>query len=560
MSKIILNKKDQMAINKMAADVVDLIRELSDILKETFNAYYSGKCGSYINNVLEHLFDEWLYKNMNPKMIEVDKIIELQYSLTRTDLESNLRNILEDFDNYEAIIYEILASKNKGIKYSTIRKDILYELFNDKINIFIDQTSIQFVGRYLMLFVGIDKKAWSPITPVQNISNIYLNFYWIMRTQMYKIIPSIYNLNELDWMYVEDKDKQLLSQTEIKELDKYELFLNTYLGRMYKTLNKYDFSKVDSDIWKDVYQKLLPKEEENRLGFVHTPDEMVDAILDLIEYKEEKIDLCKLKILDPACGSGTFLINALSRLLSHLESDLSCHSDLKEKLEWKTKENKLDVIKENLVGIDINPFATFLTTMNLVFILMDDYSIVRQKNPYYRLDFNIITNDSLAQAYDKPILDNYSDPREAEAMKTLSRFTRAMKTKYDLVIGNPPWGTVLRGKLGPLGNEEKRTEYKNRFKSATGKYDIYVLFMERGINLLEKDGKLGFITQVNYVSQDYGDGIKQIIKTNGSIDIFVDLQTLGGYIFPGWTNYPAITIFTKGKKQQDVKVFEVEMK
>jgi hypothetical protein len=560
MSKVILQKDDPQSIEQFTADIIELIEELREILIDIFQIFYEGRCGGFLKNAMDHLFDEWLFKNMNPKTSEIIKFIDIEYeSDDLTKIEKRLKSALSEFKKDE-IILEILANKRKRINLNSFIQDVIFRLFREKITMFIDQTSIQFVGRYLMLFVGIDKGAWKPITPTGSVSNVFLHYYWIIRNEMYKIVPSIYNLNELDWMYISDINRQGLEAREIKVIDSNEQQLDKYLSGVYMRLKKYNYSRVNSDLWKRVYQTILPKEEINRLGFVTTPDEIVDVILDMVKYTIDCPNLCKLKILDPACGSGTFLINALTRLLIHLDTDIECHAVPKRTPEWEKEEKKLEIILKNLIGIDINPFATFLTTMNLVFMLMDSFSIVHSRNPYFTLHFNILTNDSLGAEFEVPTLKGYTNARRYETIENMRKFTDLLKQEFDLVIGNPPWGIVLKGKLGPLGDEEKRSEYKERFDSATGKYDIYVLFMERGIDLLKDGGLLGFITQVMYVSQDYGEGIQKVIKKSGSIEQFVDIQTLGPYIFPKWTNYPAITIFKKKGKQKKVKLIEVKLK
>jgi type I restriction-modification system DNA methylase subunit len=556
--KVVLKKDDRQAISQFTGDIVFLIEELNDILNDIYVGFYKQKCGYMPKATLNFLFDEWLTKNMSYNMEELRKILEKNYNQPDiSKMVSNLKVVFKNFQNKDEILTALLVNKRKNVKLDSFIDEFLFKIFRDKIEIFIDQTSIQFVGRFLMLFVGIDKNAWNMITTPTSITNRYIHFYWIIRNEMYKIIPSIYNLNELDWVYIPDTIRQSLSVSEIKILESYEYQLDVYLNNVYSRLNNYDYSNVNSDIWKSVYQKILPKEQTNKLGFVHTPDEIVDSILDMVGYIENSENLCNILLLDPACGSGTFLVNALTRLINHLNMDLKCHSIKRGTPEWLIEEKKLKIILNNLHGIDINPFATFLTTLNLTFMLMDSFSVVHSKNPSFRLDFQILTNDTLAEKIDIPKLDIFTNSRKTEAIEKMLRFSKLLKKKFDIIIGNPPWGIVLKGELGPLGDESRRIDYKKRFHSAVGKYDIYVLFMERSINLLAYNGVLGFITQIMYVSQDYGEGIKDIIKEKGNIEIFVDLSTLGKIIFPGFTNYPAITIFKNGEKQKEIRYIKV---
>jgi len=242
------------------------------------------------------------------------------------------------------------------------------------------------------------------------------------------------------------------------------------------------------DLWKAVYQRFLPPEEINRLGFVTTPDEIVDLILDLVDYRGNIEGLCYKNLLDPACGSGTFLVEALIRLKKHFEIDMPCHKRKPKEPIWIWEKDILERIISNIQGIDIHPFATFLTTVNLTFQLIDIYSRVKHKYPDFTLSFDIVTHDALASKPSIRKIGTYVNSRVKEAAERSKRYAELCGRKFDFVVGNPPWGAVLRGAIGPLGDDEVRKDYKRRFDSAMGKYDIFVLFMERGIKWLNERG------------------------------------------------------------------------
>jgi type I restriction-modification system DNA methylase subunit len=312
-------------------------------------------------------------------------------------------------------------------------------------------------------------------------------------------------------------------------------------------MKTYEYQSVDLDVWKIVYQEFLSTEQINKLGFVTTPDQIVELILDLVGYDQNRMGLCNETILDPACGSGTFLVEALLRLLKHLEKNMPCHKHKPGTPKWEEEKTVLETVTKNIHGVDIHPFATFLTTLNLTFLTIDLYANVAQHYPGFGLEQDIATHDALS---DKPTIQApsppYTNARFQEKMQRTKHFADLLDQKFNFVVGNPPWGAVLKGVMGPLGEAASRDEYKKRYESATGKYDIFVLFMERGIKWLKQKGKLGMITQVSWVSQGFGKGIKNIMKHEGTPRIFVDMQEVGGIIFPDWTNYPAITILERG--------------
>jgi type I restriction-modification system DNA methylase subunit len=561
MNGIKLLKSDQVAIAQFTADMDRVIEELADNLKETFEVFREGKCGENIKTVTLQLFDEWLVRNLLPRIEDIVKVTakEIRKTASFEEIRTKLAKKLAPFRGVDSYVVNVMAEIKKGDSAEDSARKHIWEIYYVQRENFLVQTATLLVGRILMHLVGVDKKAWSETVVQSGPANPYLDFYWNLRRGMNEYLPSVYALNELDWLYVSDIERQGLNKENLDVLNQYEAELDKDLGRAHDMLKRYDFELVDLDIWKKVYQGFLSREDINRLGFVTTPDEIVDLILDLASYSEEKNDLCKTKVLDPACGSGTFLVEALSRLRKHLEADMPCHKKERGLPDWAVQKKILETILYNINGIDINPFAAFLTTMNLTFQLIDIYSRVKHKYVDFSLSFNVATHDSLAKKPAVQEIDPRLNSRVREAVNRSRRYSELCDRKFNLVVGNPPWGAVLRGAIGPLGDENQRKFYKEEYKgTAVGKYDYYVLFMDRGIRWLEGSGTLAMITQVTYISQAFGEGIKRKIRSETCFEIFVDISNLGPLIFPNYVNYPAITVLRKSCKQKDVMLVEVK--
>jgi len=100
---------------------------------------------------------------------------------------------------------------------------------------------------------------------------------------------------------------------------------------------------------------------------------------------------------------------------------------------------------------------------------------------------------------------------------------------------------------------------KENYVSAVGKYDIYVLFIERGINWLKSDGKFGYITQNRFLKADYGKKLREYLLKNVKIEKIVDFGDTK--VFADATNYPAITVFQKTPiKENEIIYLEVNPK
>jgi hypothetical protein len=213
----------------------------------------------------------------------------------------------------------------------------------------------------------------------------------------------------------------------------------------------------------------------------------------------------------------------------------------------------LDILAQNICGNDVHPFAQFLTMVNLFFLSLSYFTYVRRYAPSYRLDFRIGCFDSLKTDIGVPSLETFSNSRLQTAQMRNKRKSDLIKEEFDFVVGNPPWGGVLKGKLSPLFDDEKRKSYKKHYKdSATGKYDIYVLFFERGIRWLKDGARLGFVTQNVFPNKDYGQGIRKFISSYCSLDFFIDIGDIGRIFFPDAMNTPAVTILNKNTVQKDI--------
>lgn len=116
---------------------------------------------------------------------------------------------------------------------------------------------------------------------------------------------------------------------------------------------KYDFSQVNEDFFKEIYQEIVERGQRHRIGEYYTPEWLTEVTLKEALQLWENKELPK--ILDPACGSGTFLCNAIRRFK-------------KRPLE---KKQILDFILDNVVGVDVNPLAVIIAKANYLLALGD---------------------------------------------------------------------------------------------------------------------------------------------------------------------------------------------
>jgi type I restriction-modification system DNA methylase subunit len=317
--------------------------------------------------------------------------------------------------------------------------------------------------------------------------------------------------------------------------------LNELLNRVLWILNQFDFTHVDRDILGNLYEKYLPSGERKRLGEFYTPTEVIDYILTSVGYTYSH-DIETKDLLDPACGSGGFLVRASRRLISRYLMKLgkTDKKELKDPKNWKQIVSRLspdeakiilEAIQEHIYGLDINLFACHIAEMNLLFQIIDLYQKAKEKYQDYKLKrFRIYRTDSLEKPAQKQIWD-YSHSAFLEEQEEID----VIKTKkFDFVVGNPPYVRVQM-----LDEKTKRYINKN-YSSGTGNFDLYVVFIERGLNWLKPKGNFGYIISNKFTQSSYGIGIRKFILKKCVIRRIIDFGDSG--VFKDVTNYPLIFI------------------
>lgn len=280
---------------------------------------------------------------------------------------------------------------------------------------------------------------------------------------------------------------------------------------------RYDFSVISTDVLGGIYEQYLSfvqgrrgedktKSKRKSQGIYYTPKYIVEFIvketLGEVLKKTKPKNISKIKILDPACGSGSFLTAAYDKILEHL-----------------TKKNpqislfaQFDILKENIFGVDIDAQAVEIAQLNLLL------KVLSQKTKLPTLQHNIASGNSLVSG-EVEKLEKYfgTDYREQKAFNFEDQFKAAFEQGgFDVIIGNPPYV------LCQPSNTHKNTLsfFKNNYESANYKIDLFHLFIEKSIKLLKKGGYLGLITPNTYFTNKY------IIKLRDYILKYCDIIQL----------------------------------
>lgn len=255
------------------------------------------------------------------------------------------------------------------------------------------------------------------------------------------------------------------------------------------------------------------------------------------------------KIVDPACGSGAFLITAFR----HLRDEFAMVAELRKQAGGKKplpdeKELVEDILASNIYGVDINPASVEITRLALWL------HTARPNEPLSTLDMHIRDGNSLVgkkEFYLKDDLGVFDDEKKEmiNAFDWEEAFPEVFKTGgFDAVVGNPPYVKLQNFKRVYPEVEEflsKGRLGKSYYRSTqTGNFDLYLPFIEKGISLLNPKGRMGFIAPSLWLVNEYGEGLCRLVHENQFLDRWVDFKSF--QVFEEATTYTALQFFSRG--------------
>jgi len=377
--------------------------------------------------------------------------------------------------------------------------------------------------------------------------------------------------------------------------------LADFVRSLYPPESPYRFDAIGDDILAIIYERFLgnvvhvrkgrveiePKPEVRHAGGVYyTPRFVVDSIVRRVVgpkvHGRAPLDVLDVKILDPACGSGSFLVAAYQFLVNHCEAYVREHPDsavvpATPKARKKTRrlafqakdgtwhlrpEFRSALLTSCIFGIDIDLQAVEVTAMSLYLKMLEG-----ELPPHWQrdllgsrllpsLDNSVRCGNSLI---DSEGFDRWWDQKHGglfagddDTRFRLNRFDWNSRTRgfgrvieerggFDCIIGNPPYIRVQE--LNRWAPEECEY-YKWRYEAARqGNYDIYVVFVERAMQLLARDGLLGFIMPHKYWQARYGAGLRGLISRGRHLRSVIDFTH--EQVFTDATTYTAIHVMDR---------------
>jgi len=276
-------------------------------------------------------------------------------------------------------------------------------------------------------------------------------------------------------------------------------------------IHEFDFSKLDHEVIGTLFERLLSPEERHKYGQYYTRVEIVDLINSFCIRRGDE------KVMDPACGGGTFLVRAYARMKV-----------------LKPEQAHGDILK-NLFGVDIMNFATHLTTINLAIRdLIDDENYPQ----IVRSDFFGIHTDKVFATLPRRV-------KTGGLGKTQQRDVEV--PSLDAIVGNPPY---IRQEEIPKAKKPRYQELVKKEAGAvlSGRSDIHCYFWPHAHTFLKQDGFLCLLTSSQWLDVEYGFKLQEWILSN--FEIHAIFESIDEPWFVGARVATTVTIL---RRQSDEK-------
>lgn len=249
------------------------------------------------------------------------------------------------------------------------------------------------------------------------------------KTKLYNYFNFLRSKFNGDMFPLDKFEAELINEKSLNVLSR--LFKGDDIDKKQSVLfDVYDFSIIPIELISNIYETFLRKENLNSNKSYYTPSFLVDYILK--NTLDKKLNEYDCKILDPACGSGIFLVESLRKLIGKKKSLLDRNL---------TNEELNDIVKKNIFGIDLDEDAINISIFSIYLTLLDYID----PNAIEKFKFPELKNTNLFVA-------NFFDENH--------KFNKLIP-KIDVVIGNPPWGkfsgihiNYAKERAIPISNKE----------------------------------------------------------------------------------------------------------
>jgi adenine-specific DNA-methyltransferase len=316
------------------------------------------------------------------------------------------------------------------------------------------------------------------------------------------------NINELYSKYDIDEIEISIIKAYLKNHNisniKNDFILNHIQKENYELTEKIItmFKILDLKTVEQLFELLIKPEDKKINGIHYTPEFIVKYIIN--NTINGDVTVC-----DPSCGSGAFLSESVKKI----------HKD--------TNKSMIQIIENNIYGCDILSYSVRRTKIILYLLA------VTNGEDKKHIKFNLCNDNSLTMNW----INRFPKILKSNNWKDLFEIS---ERGFDVIVGNPPYVRIQ-----DFGEETKKILIKKWNTTNIGNFNLYFPFFELGLKLLNKGGKLTYITPNNYFTSLAAKSLRSYLQKNKLISKILDFNHLK--IFENTGTYTCITFLDKIK-------------
>jgi type I restriction-modification system DNA methylase subunit len=327
---------------------------------------------------------------------------------------------------------------------------------------------------------------------------------------------------------------------------------------------EYDFNAIDADVLGTIYEQYLghraqdpegkqvvdKRAKRKAQGIYYTPQFVVRYIvaqtLGCYLQEHDYAEARQVRVLDMACGSGSFLIEAFDVLDRYL-AGMRGHDPASPAGDMHDLARRMEILTGNLYGVDLDAQAVEIAQLNLLLKAVNQRAILPKLT-------NVRQGNSLISGTPGELETAFGPGwREKHPFNWEQEFPQVMaQGGFDVIVGNPPY------KLMQISNttQEELDYIQSQYEVAQYKIDSYHIFMERGLRLLREHGYFGYIVPNTFLMNVYTDRLRTVILDSCRI---LQIVTIPLQVFPEASVDTAIILLQREESEKTRKENRIQV-
>jgi methylase of polypeptide subunit release factors len=264
--------------------------------------------------------------------------------------------------------------------------------------------------------------------------------------------------------------------------------------------------------------RTTPQAERRRTGRVYTPEHVARFVLGLAGLGDASV--CSPTVLDPACGAGIFLVEAIEQLAAARAREGATLANARDARAF------LERVEASVFGVDVDPIACSLARAAM--------------------------REVVSRHVRRPVASGYLDANVVEADFLMDEAVEALRPAlgFAFIVGNPPYVSTTRL------TARYKDRLRRRFASSSGRIDLYTAFMEHSLELLVAGGRLAFITPDKFLISQSSAALRAHLLARAALRVVARFDS--HKVFEDAATVPCVSVFEKGAPPGETEVLRCE--